>query len=778
MLSSGRPQFVPFLLCLKSQLLTMAELEQLERELLVRHPERWVRHHLASFPADYFRAFDIGDVSRHLEAMLTLTDDRPVHVRAEAENGGVWKVDVVGYDAFQFLSTVCTLLAVSGLSILDGRVFTSQPPPSEPAAAVSKRSPGPKRASRPSASGKPDRRPRIVDVFRVRPLRPQPVQPDWDRFQDELRDLTRLLRNDKYEAVHHRLIRRFVAAMGPLQGDLDALDSIDLQFSVDGTEAATAVRIRVRDSFGFLSLTASALALCGIRIVQSEIRTIDGQVDDLLWVTDRWGHKITSEPKLRELRLSLILIEHFSRRLPRATDPEAALLHFSRFATETMARPDWVEEFEALEQPEVLDALVRMLGESHFLWEDYLHAQPENILHMICDPAEWTRHPGEKQLASELDSALAGADTTDRRGIAVRRFRDREVFRADLRSILGLSRGQEEFSNELATVAEVFLRAAYNLSLQEAAARHLHGDLNEVPPSVLFALGKFGGRELGFASDLEVMIVYDDRTRSQAVSGNGSGGFFDSAVAALRGILGSREGHAFELDFRLRPYGRAGPPATPISTFLDYYRSGGPAWGYERQSLIKLRMIAGNRSLGCEVLGHRDQFVYGPEPIDVEELRRMRRLQVEQLVTPGTISAKYSPGALVDIEYVVQALQIAHGACGGGVRSPNTLEALGALGAAHCLDLVKMATLRSSYRFFRLLIDALRVVRDHPKDLTVPGFGTDEFVLLSRRMRTAGPESLRSDLELWLQETRVIADQLPSLLVSDQINRRDGSGPE
>ena len=159
-------------------------------------------------------------------------------------------------------------------------------------------------------------------------------------------------------------------------------------------------------------------------------------------------------------------------------------------------------------------------------------------------------------------------------------------------------------------------------------------------------------------------------------------------------------------------------------------------------------MIAGDPALGREVEDHRDLFVYGPEPLDLEGLRRMRRLQIEQLVLPGTISAKYSPGALVDVEYVVQALQIVHGSRDPGLRSPNTLEALAALGAAGCLDVVKMATLRSSYQFFRLLIDALRVVRDHPKDLTVPGFGTDEFLLLSRRMRAAGPESLRSDLEL------------------------------
>ncbi|MGZ3382853.1 MAG: hypothetical protein ACXVBB_21690, partial [Isosphaeraceae bacterium] len=171
----------------------MADMVQLERELLARHPERWVHHHLASFPADYFRVFDSTAVSRHLEAMLTVTDDRPVHVRAESECDGVWRVDVVGYDAFQFLSTVCTLLAVSGLTILDGRVFTSQPPPSEPTAPVSRRVPGPKRPARPSDPSEPDRRPRIVDVFRVRPLRAQTDGPDWEKFQDELRDLTRLL---------------------------------------------------------------------------------------------------------------------------------------------------------------------------------------------------------------------------------------------------------------------------------------------------------------------------------------------------------------------------------------------------------------------------------------------------------------------------------------------------------------------------------------------------------------------------------------------------------
>jgi glutamate-ammonia-ligase adenylyltransferase len=304
------------------------------------------------------------------------------------------------------------------------------------------------------------------------------------------------------------------------------------------------------------------------------------------------------------------------------------------------------------------------------------------------------------------------------------------------------------------------------MALQEAAERHFHGRMDRIPASVLCALGKFGGRELGFASDLEAMIVYDDRERLRSGAENGSLGFFDTAVAELRGILGSREQHAFELDFRLRPYGRAGTPATSISTFMDYYRAGGPAWGYERQALIKLRTITGNRALGRQVEEHRDRFVYGPEPVDLEGLRRMRRLQIEQLVPPNTVSAKYSPGALVEAEYIVQALQIAHGSHDPTLRSPNTLDALAALGASKYLDIKHVNMLMSSYRFFRLLIDALRVVRDHHKDLTVPAFGTDEFLLLSRRMRASGPESLKSELEHWLRETQAIAKKLPSLLAS------------
>ena len=279
----------------------------------------------------------------------------------------------------------------------------------------------------------------------------------------------------------------------------------------EASEFATTVRIGARGSFGFLSLTARALALCGIMIVQADIRTGVGRIDDTFWVTDRFGRKIADEPALRELRLSLVLIEHFSGYLHRATNPEAALVHFSRFVTETMARPEWAEEFAALDRPAVLDALVRVLGESDFLWEDYLHAQPENLLPMVCNPAEWERRRSPAELAAELDAALAGAATLDERCRAARRFKDREVFRAGVRAILGLSGGPDRFSAELSDVAEALLRASYRVALDELRARAPRRGDGRPVPTALFALGKCGGRELGFGSDLELMLVYADR---------------------------------------------------------------------------------------------------------------------------------------------------------------------------------------------------------------------------------------------------------------------------
>lgn len=754
---------------------------ELRESLLERFEPAWVEHHLTSFERAYFESFEAEAIGRHLELIRALSDERPVVVHTEAVPGlGGWRVEVVGFDAFQFLSTLCTLLTVHGFSIAEGRVFTSEPPPARDEAP---RAAGPRRpslravpASRPRGSSGPDRRRKLVDVFRVERIAGGPEAPDWGAFQTELKTLTALLRAGKYDDVHHRLIDRFVAAIARERRASGAsLLPIDVSVNVDAAEAATAVRVQAPDSLGFLSLTASALALCGIRIVRADVRTTpEGRIDDTIWVTDRSGHKITEESRLRELRLSLVLIEHFSSRLPDATNPEAALVHFSRFATDTMSRPDWAEEFAALDRPEVLDALVRLLGESDFLWKDFLRDQPETVLPMIADPSAWGTRRARHALAAELGSALAASDAPNEGHAIVQRFKDREIFRVDLRAILGVCDGPEGFSDELTDVAEVLIEQAFAIADAEAKPPSPRRQNGSPAAAVLCALGKFGGHELGFASDLELILVYDDRDLD-APPGKAVGDHFDRMVRALHEVLGVRRGCTFELDFRLRPYGKGGPPATALTSFQNYYQAGGAAWGYERQALIKLRAVAGDRAFGKEVEAIRDRFVYGPEPFDLDGLQRMRQLQIKQLVKPGTISAKYSSGALVDVEYFVQALQIAHGGNCPAVRTTNTREGLDQLEAHGRIDAATASTLRAGQHFCRALIDGLRVVHGRQHDLTVPPDGSEEFQLLARRLRYDGPRALRADVDHHLSATRDVVERLSDYLPTSDESRPDAS---
>jgi glutamate-ammonia-ligase adenylyltransferase len=736
----------------------MPDLARIESELTGRYPEPWVQHHLASFRAPYFAAFDGQDIGRHLGRSLALTDERPVEVETWPDGPGAWRVEAVAFDAFQLLSTFCTLLAVHGLSIVEGQAFTSDPRLAPAPAAPRRRG----RLDRPPSTAPawdPDRRPRAIDVFRVRWAGGGDGAPDWDAFRRELMDLVQLLRAGRFEEVHHRLIPRFVAMMGRFRPEPTALEPIDLTIDASGEDLATAVRVGARDSFGFLSLTASALALCGVMIVQADVQTRAGRVEDTFRVTDRFGRRIEDEHRLRELKLSLILIEHYSSYLPHATDPEAALVHFSRFAADTMARPDWGVEYAALDRPEVLDALVKVLGESDFLWEDYLHAQPENFLPMINDPRRWRRGRTPAGLAAARDRALAKASDLDGKARALRRFRDREFFRAGVRSILGLNGGREGFAAELSDVALALLRGADRVARDELGLILPRTEGGLPVPTTLLALGKCGGRELGFGSDLELMLVYDDR-----VVAGPAGAAFDRYVTTLKQLVAGTRGGTFDVDFRLRPYGRAGPMATALSAFAGYYKAGGPAWAYERQALIKLRAVAGDPRLGREVEELRDRFVYGPEPFDLGGCRRLRRLQVEQRVRPGTVNAKYSPGALVDVEYLVQALQIVHGGAEPSLRTPSTVRALGALEAAGRLTADRAGRLRWAYHFYRELIDALRVVHGHARDLAVPAAGSDEFARLARRLRRDDPAQLRAELDLALHGVAALWGEAGRLL--------------
>jgi glutamate-ammonia-ligase adenylyltransferase len=319
-----------------------------------------------------------------------------------------------------------------------------------------------------------------------------------------------------------------------------------------------------------------------------------------------------------------------------------------------------------------------------------------------------------------------------------------------------------DFSRALTNLAEAILdQAVHDCS---ASLVRTHGaprlDRRRPCPFAVFAMGKFGGRELGYASDIEVLFVYGGPGRTSGRHPLDHSEYYERLVHLLLQWIESKQEGIFRLDVRLRPHGGKGLLANTVDELRRYYSPAGLAAPFERQALVKLRFICGDRALGRQVEAHRDAFVYSGQPWDLAAALSLRRQQLKELVEPGQVNVKYSPGGIVDIEYTAQYLQVMHGHAVPDLRTPNTLEALAAAERHRLLPAREARALHDAYLFLRSVIDALRIVRGHAKDLVLPDVGSDEFIFLARRMGyeednwQAGAKKLDQDVGRHMEQAR------------------------
>ncbi len=682
--------------------------------------------------------FTSEEQQQHRDWLGAIEPERPVRVHATLLPGPLWRVTVVGLDQPGDLSMICGLLYVYGFDILDGLVTTGWYPETWA---------GLQRAG--AKSGRPREVCRdFVDVFTVRPPHEAAEPEVWIRYEADLTELFALLRDGRDGEAQGRLANRVASALEDPTPTVVRLSPVDVQIDNDAEPAATVLHIRADDSLGFLYELANALSLSSIDIQLVIIRSDGRRVFDTLHVTDaRHGGKITERDRLQQLQAAVVLIKHFTHLLPSAPHPEAALLHFRGFVQELFQQPNWWEEWTTLERPEVLDALAKLLGVSDFLWEDVLRLQYATMFPLLRDQAALHQRKSRAEWERELTTLLATIPATapSKTVIAERTrhlndFKDREMFRTDMRHILGYVPNFEAFAAELTELAEVVVGAAVTLTAEDLRRKHgcpreEHG--GEVPWCVA-ALGKCGGEELGFASDIELLFLYGGEGMSDGRDPLPNATWFQRLVERSTQLIRAKREGVFHLDLRLRPYGKAGPLAVSQTAFQQYFAEEGPAWPYERQALVKLRPIAGDAAFGETIRGLRDRLIYTGGAFDGAAMRAMRERQIRQLVRAGTFHAKLSPGGLVDLEYLVQGLQLRHGHRDPSIRIPNTLRALAALHATGLIDPEDHARAAAAYGFFRRLIDALRMVRGDARDLTVPSSRTEEFEFLARRLGHAG----------------------------------------
>ncbi len=704
---------------------------------------RNVSLHLGASATSYQDLFDGPTVARHVQLLERLGHDREVCIDARTSGDDRCELTIVGYDHLGELSLMCGLLFVYGYNIDAGHVFTGDEVPST--------------RSRP---GSGERLRKYVNVFYLKTADGAVSDSNWRHYEAELSQLVGLLKLGQRGEAQGRMAKRVAAALAPSTPTAPPLLPVEIDIDNEADPTATVLEIRGGDTVGFLYELTNALSLTGISIDRMQIHSAGREVVDTLHVTDVHGRKITDLQRQLEIRAAIVLIKHFTHLLPSSPNPEAALLHFGELTEQLFRQPGWIDSLSRLQQSDVLNALVQLLGVSDFLWHDFLKLQHANLFPVVTDLAALQEQRTKGDLEQSLDKELSQtADLNARRDI-LNAFKDREMLRVDMRHILGLQDKFGMFSGELTDVAEVVVEAAYRIC--DEALRKRHGDPQnehgDDSPLTICALGKCGGRELGFASDIELMFLYEQDGMTTGPERVTNLEYYQLIVEAFRKSIRARRQGIFEIDLRLRPYGKAGSLAISQETFEKYFAPDGPAWPYERQALVKLRPIAGDLKFGKRIVGLRDTVVYSGRPFDVASMRAMREKQQRQLVKPGTFNAKLSPGGLVDCEYLVQGLQITHGHKHKGLRVPNTREALKGLQKIGVITPTERVSLRDAYRFLRRLIDALRMVRGDARDLTVPPVDTEQFQFLARRLGyLKAPLKLQQDIEFHTANVRELS---------------------
>jgi [glutamine synthetase] adenylyltransferase / [glutamine synthetase]-adenylyl-L-tyrosine phosphorylase len=395
-------------------------------------------------------------------------------------------------------------------------------------------------------------------------------------------------------------------------------------------------------------------------------------------------------------KLALLAVEILSRK----PDADMALNNWERFLR-ALVSPEFHFNL-LLSQPMRLEILLGIFSGSQFL-SDTLVRNP-GFLDWVVIPEILHRNREIRDIEADLMQAAQGAASNWEWLNRLRRLRRREILRIGVRDIcLGIS--TRDVVTDLSRLAEGFVRAA----LEQAMGRL------EVPPDVrdrfcVFALGKLGGTELNYSSDVDLLGVWDDR---DARAGEQERTLFARVMEEVRSDLSrhTEEGHAYRVDLRLRPFGHEGELVPSFSALVDYYQKKARLW--EIQAGIKIRPVAGAVRVGYAFLEHiRPVLLKERNPASiVESIDRMRKAAVKACAG-AALDVKNGAGGIRDVEFLVQGLQLMHGGKNPWILEGNTLGGLDLLAEAGILSEEDVGRLKEDYLFLRRVEHYLQIMED------------------------------------------------------------------
>jgi glutamate-ammonia-ligase adenylyltransferase len=277
----------------------------------------------------------------------------------------------------------------------------------------------------------------------------------------------------------------------------------------------------------------------------------------------------------------------------------------------------------------------------------------------------------------------------------------------------GAGDAQAELVRVAATFASGELRVPDCGRRLAAVADHVIGEAvlagQPTVPLAVIGMGKLGGEELSFASDLDLMFVYDGEGPAD----------FQAATDAAERILGHVRDAGWRADADLRPEGRSGPLARSMASYLEYWQRWARTWEY--QALLRARLVAGDSSLGRRFLSNAADFAY-PEALTFEQVAAIRQMRVrmEEERVPSWDARRFhfklGYGSLADVQFAVELSLMVHGSANPQVRRRNTLEALGELANLRLIDSRVADSLGEAYRFLMNVKSWLEIERRVPAE--------------------------------------------------------------
>jgi glutamate-ammonia-ligase adenylyltransferase len=438
-------------------------------------------------------------------------------------------------------------------------------------------------------------------------------------------------------------------------------------------------------------------------------------------------------------------------------DPDAGLLGFRR-VSESLGTTPW---YLRLLRDESVTAqrLAIILGSSRYA-TDLLLKSPDAVSFLATE--ELLLPKSEADLLEEAKATVERYDNPAEAVLALRAMRRRELFKISASDILGLS-DIETVGNQLTAVTTATISGTLSAIVSQTP---------NAPRFSIIAMGRYGGGELSYGSDADVMFVYGDVDDAANPNATEQSAQAAHAIAnELRTLLmAPSTDPELAIDADLRPEGKSGPLVRSLDSFAAYYQNWSSGW--ETQALLRAKPVAGDESLGDDFVALIDPIRFKPDGLPESELREIRRLKArmesERLprgVDPG-LHTKLGPGGLSDIEWLVQVKQLENGFELPEITNTETMPALRQEVASGLVSQIDFAKLEAAWKLVMRVRNASVLVRGRSTD-TVPtdlielsrvshllGYGlrggqqlTDEYRRLTRRSRSVIKREFYGEVE-------------------------------